>query len=54
MHLAHVHGAVTCVFVIRLDLGFPLRKPFLPEGERWIVDSFGRDAVLNIAIGYPF
>lgn len=41
-------------FVIRLDLGFPLRKPFLPEGERWIVDSFGRDAVLNIAIGYPF
>jgi outer membrane protein assembly factor BamA len=41
-------------FVIRLDLGFPLRKPFLPEGERWIVNNFGSDPVLNIAIGYPF
>lgn len=41
-------------FVIRLDLGFPLRKPFLAEGERWVIDRFGKDAVLNIAIGYPF
>lgn len=41
-------------FVIRLDLGFPIRKPFLPEGERWVIDEFGKDAVLNIAIGYPF
>ena len=41
-------------FVIRLDLGIPLRKPFLPEGERWVLNSFGKDAVLNIAIGYPF
>lgn len=41
-------------FVIRLDLGFPLRKPFLAEGERWDFDDFGKDPVLNIAIGYPF
>ncbi len=41
-------------FVIRLDLGFPLRKPFLPKGERWVLDNFGTDPVLNIAIGYPF
>ena len=41
-------------FVIRLDLGVPLRKPFLPEGDRWVFDTFGKDAVLNIAIGYPF
>ncbi len=41
-------------FVIRLDLGFPLRKPFLPEGERWVFKDFGKDPVLNIAIGYPF
>ena len=41
-------------FVIRLDIGFPLRKPFLPKGERWVTDKFGKDAVLNIAIGYPF
>ncbi|MEX2379866.1 MAG: BamA/TamA family outer membrane protein [Vicingaceae bacterium] len=41
-------------FVIRLDLGFPLRKPYLAEGERWIIKNFGKDPVLNIAIGYPF
>jgi len=49
-------------FVIRFDIAFPLRKPFLPSGERWVVDdiSFGssqwrRDNLTyNIAIGYPF
>jgi outer membrane protein insertion porin family len=49
-------------FVIRLDLAFPLRKPFLPEGERWVIKQIrfgssswrGDNLVLNIAIGYPF
>jgi len=49
-------------FVIRLDLGMPLRKPALPENERWVYDKiqFGdgkwrkQNLVLNIAIGYPF
>lgn len=47
--------------VFRLDLAFPLRKPYLPEGERWVMDEiFGYkgwakdNLVLNIAIGYPF
>ena len=47
--------------VLRLDLAFPLRKPWLPEGQRWVVDDifgykgWGKDnLVLNIAIGYPF
>ena len=48
--------------VLRLDLAFPLRKPWLPEGERWVLDDidFGsktwrRDnLVFNLAIGYPF
>ena len=47
--------------VLRLDLAFPLRKPYLPEGERWVVDEIfgykgwaGQNLVLNIAIGYPF
>ncbi len=47
--------------VFRLDLAFPLRKPYLPEGERWVMDEifgykgWGKDnLVLNIAIGYPF
>ena len=49
-------------FVLRLDLGIPLRKPYLPEEERWVIDNirFGSSSwrkdnlVLNIAIGYPF
>jgi hypothetical protein len=48
--------------VLRLDVAFPLRKPFLPEGQRWVIDQvdFGsgtwrkNNLVLNIAIGYPF
>lgn len=49
-------------FVLRFDLAFPLRKPWLPEGQRWVLDQvdFGskqwrkENLVLNIAIGYPF
>ncbi|MBO9658160.1 MAG: BamA/TamA family outer membrane protein [Chitinophagaceae bacterium] len=48
--------------VLRLDLAFPLRKPFLPEGDRWVLDEikFGSGAwrrqnlIFNIGIGYPF
>ena len=48
--------------VLRLDLAFPLRKPWLPEGERWVFDEidFGgktwrkNNLVFNLAIGYPF
>lgn len=49
-------------FVLRFDLGLPLRKPYLPDGQRWVADeiNFGdrswrkNNLVLNIAIGYPF
>lgn len=49
-------------FLLRFDLAFPLRKPWLPENERWIFDKidFGSPSwrsdnlILNIAIGYPF
>jgi len=48
--------------VLRLDLAWPLRKPYLPEGERWVIDDikFGskywrdENLVFNLAIGYPF
>ncbi|MNK15894.1 Outer membrane protein assembly factor BamA precursor [compost metagenome] len=48
--------------VLRLDLAWPLRKPWLPEGERWVIKDieFGskywrkENLVFNIAIGYPF
>lgn len=50
------------VLIIRLDMGIPLRKPWLPRGSEWVVDqiSFGnsswrkQNVVLNIGIGYPF
>jgi outer membrane protein assembly factor BamA len=49
-------------FVLRLDVAFPLRKPWLPEGERWVFDKIDlgsrewrrENLILNIAIGYPF
>jgi outer membrane protein insertion porin family len=48
--------------VLRLDLAFPLRKPWLPESDRWVLDDidFGSktwrkdNLVFNLAIGYPF
>jgi len=50
------------VLVIRLDLAFPLRVPWLEEGNRWVVSDidFGnydwrKDNIQwNFAIGYPF
>ena len=49
-------------FVLRFDLAFPLRKPYLPENERWVFDEVdfmspswrSDNLILNIAIGYPF
>jgi len=50
------------VIVLRIDLAFKLRKPYLPEGERWVFNDLDlrssqwrRENILwNIAIGYPF
>lgn len=48
-------------FVIRFDLATPLRRPYLPEGERWTKDFNIQESdwrndnlVFNFAIGYPF
>jgi outer membrane protein insertion porin family len=50
------------VLLLRLDLGIPLRKPYLPDGQRWVFNqiAFGDknwrndNLIINIAIGYPF
>jgi outer membrane protein assembly factor BamA len=48
--------------ILRTDLAFPIRKPSLSEGNRWVMDKidFGsapwrrENLIFNIAIGYPF
>lgn len=41
------------ILVLRTDLGFPLVRPWVTSGSRTISPSFN-NAILNIAIGYPF
>jgi len=49
-------------FVLRFDLAIPLRKPWLEENNRWVIDQIdfgnsawrGENLILNVAIGYPF
>jgi outer membrane protein assembly factor BamA len=49
-------------FVLRFDLATPLRKPWLDENKRWVINQIDfrssawrtDNLVLNIAIGYPF
>ncbi|MES2748232.1 MAG: BamA/TamA family outer membrane protein [Bacteroidota bacterium] len=48
--------------VLRTDLAFPIRKPYLPNGERWVIDQINLgngpwrsdNLIFNLAIGYPF
>lgn len=49
-------------FVLRLDIAFPLRKPWYEEGNRWVFDEIdfrspgwrAENLIYNLAIGYPF
>ncbi len=49
-------------FLLRFDLAFPLRKPWLEDNHRWVANqiNFGssvwrkENLILNVAIGYPF
>lgn len=48
--------------VLRTDLAFPIRKPYLPNGQRWVIDEINlgsgswrkSNLLFNLAIGYPF
>ena len=50
------------ILVLRLDIAFPLRKPFLENQERWVINQIKlnkadwrkENIVWNLAIGYPF
>ncbi len=49
-------------FVLRLDVAFPLRKPYLEGGPAWVFDEIALGApgwrrenlAFNLALGYPF
>ncbi|PRY08897.1 outer membrane protein assembly factor BamA [Pontibacter ummariensis] len=47
-------------FVVRFDVGIPVRVPYLPKGDRFVLGDFNgkfngeNGMLLNIAIGYPF
>jgi len=49
-------------FVLRFDLAMPLRKPWLADNNRWVINQINftspswrsNNLVLNFAIGYPF
>ena len=49
-------------FVLRLDVSFPIRKPFAEGGPKWVFDEIDlgssswrkANVVYNIAVGYPF
>ncbi|CAA7197149.1 translocation and assembly module lipoprotein TamL [Chryseobacterium potabilaquae] len=50
------------ILILRLDLAMPLRVPYYPKNDRWVLNkiNFGDsnwrkdNLILNIAIGYPF
>lgn len=50
------------ILLLRFDFGIPLRKPWLPEGQRWVFNDirFGdpvwrkENIIFSLAIGYPF
>jgi outer membrane protein insertion porin family len=41
-------------FVLRLDMGIPVRIPYLAEKDRWQTNYSIKNYVWNFAIGYPF
>jgi outer membrane protein assembly factor BamA len=50
------------LMLLRFDFSIPLRKPWFPEGERWVLDEIDlgskswrkENLILSVAIGYPF
>ena len=43
-------------FILRIDVGFPLRTPYIENGSNWLrsPSKSWHDKVFNLAIGYPF
>jgi len=49
-------------FILRFDLAAPLRKPWLEQNNKWVINEINpgnsvwrkENLILNVAIGYPF
>lgn len=43
-------------FVLRTDLGFPIRNPYITEGKNWLPGTGHalKGTLFYLAIGYPF
>ena len=43
-------------FIIRFDIGVPIRKPYIAGNKKWIFNnsSFFGDYIISFAVGYPF
>lgn len=50
------------ILLLRFDMAIPVRKPWLPEGDRWVFRQIdfstpewrSDNLIFNLAIGYPF
>ncbi|MCC6186534.1 MAG: BamA/TamA family outer membrane protein [Chitinophagaceae bacterium] len=50
------------ILLLRFDMAIPVRKPWLPEGNRWVHKQIdfsspewrSENLIFNLAIGYPF
>ena len=50
------------ILVLRLDVGWPLKLPWLTKNNRWVIDQIKfnnpewrqKNLIFNLAIGYPF
>ena len=50
------------IILLRLDIGVPIRKPYMPDGQRWVINKIElgdkmwrrQNLIINLALGYPF
>jgi len=43
-------------FILRMDVGVPIRKPYIPGSNKWIFNSpdFFNEYIISLAVGFPF
>ena len=43
-------------FILRMDIGVPIRKPYISGNDKWIFNSpdFFKEYIISLAVGFPF